>query len=148
MRETFLLKGHSFSINGMYGPKKYKTSAARDWEMTVLHQLSGAENQIKFERLRSCFDINKHTFSVTIVVEYPEQKFLTKAGHISAHTQDVSNVEKPLIDLFFLPKYYALESPYGCKNLNCDDKYITRMLSIKRAGSDYAIKVCIKIIQL
>ncbi len=147
MRETFHLSGQTFSINAMYGPKKFKTAAARDWEMTVLHQLNSPTNQLKFENLRAHFDVNKHSFAVYIIVEYPAAKFYNKEGNISAHTKDVSNVEKPLIDLFFLSKYFGLESPYGCRNMNADDRFITRMMSIKRPGTAYKISFSIKIIE-
>ena len=146
MRETFYLTGYTFSINAMYGPKKFKTAAAKNWEHTVLHQLNGGTNAAKFEKLRNAFDPNKHAFSVTIIVEYPVSEFYTKNGTISAHTQDVSNVEKPLIDLFFLPKYFAQQDPYGAPNMNVDDKYITRMQSIKRVGPKPTITVSIKVI--
>lgn len=149
MREVFKLSGPSFSINSVTGAdKRYKTSEARDWECGVLHQLNSKENGEKFEKLRSHFDANKHAFAVTIVVEYPREKFLTKKGTVSAHTHDVSNYEKPLIDLFFLPKYYNQPDPYGAPNLNCDDKFITRMYSQKRAGARHAVTVAIKIINL
>jgi hypothetical protein len=146
MRETFKISGRSFSINAMYGPKKFKTAEARDWEYSVLHQLNSAENLAKFERLRSQFDVHKHAYAVCITVYYPEHKFITKDGTISAHTHDVSNYEKPLVDLFFLPKYFSLGDPYGCKNLNCDDKFITRMYSRKCIGPDYGLRVSVKII--
>jgi hypothetical protein len=147
MREIFHLKSKSFSINAMYGHKKFKTSAARDWEYGVLHELNSTENLQKFERLRSHFDPNKHSFSVSIIVSYPEQKFYAQSTQlISSHTHDVSNVEKPLIDLFFLPKYYDLSDPYGVKNLNCDDKFITRLFSMKKVGASNGITVKIAII--
>jgi hypothetical protein len=148
MRETFCLTGKSFSINAMYGPKKFKTSAARDWEYSVLHQLNSSENLAKFERLRSYFNPNKHVFSVSIIVTYPENKFYARSTQlISSHTHDVSNVEKPLIDLFFLPKYYELGDPYGVKNLNCDDRFITHMVSRKIIGPEHGIVVKVRIIE-
>ncbi len=137
----------SFSINAMTGAnKRFKTSEARDWETTVLHQLNSKQNKQKFENLRSHFDPNRHSYAVTIIVYYPETDFYTKKGLISAHTQDVSNYEKPLIDLVFLPKYFAQDPPYGCQNLNCDDKYITRMFSSKRPGTENKLIVRLKII--
>ncbi len=145
--ETFQLNVRSFSINAMYGPKKFKTSLARDWEMTVFHQLSSEENLTKFSRLREAFDPAIHGYSVSIIVYYPESKFYTKGGDISAHTHDVSNYEKPLVDLLFLPKYFDLNAPYGCRNLNVDDKYIVRMFSRKAVGPDYSVKVVLKVVK-
>ncbi len=145
--ETFVLKGRSFSINAMYGPKKFKTSEARDWEMTVFHQLGHGDNVAKFERLRAAFNPAVHGYSIAITVVYPETKFYTKVGDISAHTHDVSNYEKPLVDLFFLSKYFNNDVPYGTKNLNCDDKYIIRMFSRKCVGPDFGIRVTLKVIR-
>lgn len=148
MQATFLILGRSFSINATTGAnKRYKTPECRDWETTVLHQLNSAENKQKFDKLRSHFDTSKHSYSVSIAVYYPEADFYTKKGIISAHTQDVSNYEKPLIDLIFLPKYFNLEGPYGCPNLNIDDKFITQMFSTKRVGPELCIKVRIRILK-
>lgn len=145
--ETFQLNVRSFSINAMYGPKKFKTALARDWEMTVFHQLSSEENLTKFSRLREAFNPAEHGYSVSITVYYPESKFYTKGGDISAHTHDVSNYEKPLVDLLFLPKYFDLNAPYGCRNLNVDDKYIVRMFSRKAVGPDYSVRLVLKIVK-
>jgi hypothetical protein len=145
--EVFNLNIRSFSINAMYGPKKFKTPAARDWEMTVMHQLNSEENLTKFSRLREAFNPDIHGYSVSITVYYPESKFYTKGGDISAHTHDVSNYEKPLVDLLFLPKYFDQQSPYGCRNLNVDDKYIIRMFSRKAPGPDFSVKVVLKVVK-
>jgi len=51
---------------------------------------------------------------------------------LSSKAFDVSNMKKPLIDLIFLPKYFNQKPPYGAKNLNIDDKYITDLSSKKR----------------
>jgi hypothetical protein len=149
MQETFTILSKSFSINSMYNYKnnrKFKTLEAEKWETGILHQLSSKQNMQKFENLRSQFDPELHSYAVTISVYYPEADFYTKKGLISAHTHDVSNYEKPLIDLLFLPKYFELPAPYGCKNLNMDDKYITRMFSTKRPGTEHKLIVKIKII--
>ena len=147
MRETFLLSGRSFSVNAMtYATKKFKTTECREWEASVLHQLNSTENIAKLQNLRNFFDPKRHSYAVSITVVYPTSHFYTKQNLISAHTHDVSNVEKPLIDLFFLPKYYNQRDPYGAPNLNVDDKYVTRLFSCKKVGDDYGVKVSIKIL--
>ena len=56
------------------------------------------------------------------------------------------NVEKPIIDLVFLPKYHTQVPPYGCPNLNCDDRYIKRLHSEKVEGAEAAIELNIGIV--
>lgn len=136
MKHRFILKGLSpFSINAMYYKGNFgKTAAAKDWCYQVFHALSTEENQKKLHGLRESFDPKKHCHYVSMWAVYPEKEFQTKSGGISARTQDCSNFEKPLLDCFFLPKYFTEPAPYGCKNLNTDDRSVVSLNSYKKAG--------------
>lgn len=132
MRETIYIKQPPFSVNSMfYRDQRIKTGAARDWERQVLHQLSWSSTSEKLAKLRDAFDPSKHAYKVTMIAYYPLKTFYTKAGSISAKTMDCSNWEKPLQDLIFSPRYFDQEPPAGCKNLNCDDKFVVSLLSKK-----------------
>lgn len=146
MRVTFTIPVRSFSINSMYyATKKIKTQAAREWECTVLHELSKPSILAQLDFMRSRFDKKIHGYEVSIVAYYPETELYTKTGELSSKVHDLSNIEKPLIDLIFLPKYFTQEYPYGCKNLNCDDRYIKRLHSEKRVG-EAALEISLTIV--
>jgi hypothetical protein len=132
MRVKIRISEKPFSINAMYYmDKRNKTREAKEWSYSVFHQLSSEQNLAKLEKIRDYFDPAKHHFHVSLRAYYPRHILHRKDGAVSAKSIDVTNWEKPLIDLLFLPKYFNTPSPYGCKNLNVDDKYITSMLSAK-----------------
>lgn len=121
-----------FSINRMYYANKMsKTAEAQKWTLEVFHDLSQPHNQEKLEALRAGFDPKQHGFNVSFTMYFPVDIFWTKTKRISSRTFDLSNIEKPLIDLLFLPKYFDKTPPFGCKNLNIDDKYLMEMSSRK-----------------
>jgi hypothetical protein len=149
MKHTLHLPLKPFSINKMsYRDKRYKTVEAQDWSHTVLHHLSQEDNKQKLKELREFFEPKKHAYSIELGFFYPAEILHTKDGRISAKSHDLSNVEKPLIDLIFLPKYFDTPSPYGAENLNVDDKYLVDMKSSKRTSEDYKMIVKIEIIEL
>ena len=125
--------------------KRHKTIEAQEWSASILVALALKENKKKLKELRQHFDYKKHVYKVDLTFFYPKHVLHTKEGPISARAHDLSNVEKPLIDLIFLPMFYDRPSPYGAKNLNIDDKYITHLVSKKRVGKSFKIKVSIQI---
>lgn len=129
--ETFKLDIKPFSVNQMYGAKKFRTVAYTNWIQELLSCLSTSDNLLKLKTLRESFDIKKHYYSVELLVFYPRNVFINKKGEISTKTQDCSNFEKSLIDVLFLPKYFET-----VENLNIDDKYIAELLSKKMASED------------
>ena len=146
MRRVLTLKLKPFSINAMFcRDKRYKTIEAQEWSASILVALALKENKKKLKELRQYFDPNKHVYKVDLNFIYPQHILHTKEGLISNRAHDLSNVEKPLIDLIFLPVFYDKPSPYGAKNLNIDDKYITHLVSKKRVGKSYKIKVTIQV---
>lgn len=149
MRESFTIQLKPFSINAMYyGDGRTKTQAARDWSYQVFHKLSQEGIKTKLKKLRDHFDHKKHGYVVRLSATYPEKLFYRKAGGISAKTMDISNWEKPLIDLLFLPKYFDQEPPYGCENLNIDDKYIVGLSSRKQPGEGQQMRISITVVNL
>ena len=125
--------------------KRHKTIEAQEWSCSVLVALALKENKKKLKELRQHFDPMKHVYKVDLTFFYPKHVLFRKDGGISARAHDLSNVEKPLIDLVFLPMFYDRPSPYGAKNLNIDDKYIIDLRSRKRVGKDFRIRVALNI---
>ena len=128
--------------------KRHKTIEAQEWSCSVLVALALKENKKKLKELRQYFDPLKHVYKVDLTFFYPKHVLYRKDEGISARAHDLSNVEKPLIDLVFLPMFYDRPSPYGAKNLNIDDKYITDLRSRKRVGKDFRIRVTLNIKEL
>ena len=128
--------------------KRHKTIEAQEWSCSVLVALALKENKKKLKELRQYFDPMKHVYKVDLTFFYPKHVLYRKDGGISARANDLSNVEKPLIDLVFLPMFYDRPSPYGAKNLNIDDKYVTDLRSRKRVGKDFRIRVTLNIKEL
>jgi hypothetical protein len=128
--------------------RSIKTTKAREWTMQVLHALNEPSIKEALADLRKAFNIKKHTYGLDLTFNYPSQVFKNKAGLISSKTMDISNVEKPLIDLLFLQKYFDLESPNGAENLNIDDKFLTELCSRKQSGEYYSIDITIKLLDL
>ena len=146
VRRVITLKLKPFSINAMFcRDKRHKTIEAQEWSCSVLVALALKENKKKLKELRQYFDPMKHVYKVDLTFFYPKHVLYRKDGGISARAHDLSNVEKPLIDLIFLPMFYDRPSPYGAKNLNIDDKYITDLRSRKRVGKDFRIRVTLNI---
>ena len=125
--------------------KRHKTIEAQEWSCSVLVALALKENKKKLKELRQYFDPKKHVYKVDLTFFYPKHVLYRKDGGISARAHDLSNVEKPLIDLIFLPMFYDRPSPYGAKNLNIDDKYIIDLRSRKRVGKDFRMRVTLNI---
>lgn len=148
-KQVFTIYSKPQSVNSLYyGNAKIKTQAARDWSYKIFHQLSSPEDSKKFEVLRKSFDPKKHGYYVTMTHYFPESVFYTKSGEISARTQDITNVEKPLVDLLFLSKYFDKRPPYGMENLNIDDKHLLTCVSNKLPinGDEFKIEVEISIV--
>lgn len=149
IEQIFIHNLKPISINSVYGSIGqgfYKTTSATEWTYQVFDALSTDENIDKFKRLRDYFDPNKHTYSIKLIATYPHAEFITKKGRISSRTIDITNWEKPLIDCIFLPKFFDSTPPYGCANLNMDDKFLTEMSSKKKAGDKYLIEIELEIL--
>ncbi len=121
---TFTLPIGGFSVNACYGKNaKYKTKDFRDWELAVLRLLNKVDT--------SGFSAHCAAYEVHLNFVYPKDIYYNAQGKISARTKDISNVEKPIIDLLFQ------------RWLGPDDRLITTMISTKGPGDDYAIEVTV-----
>jgi hypothetical protein len=150
MSETFTIPLHTVSINNFYYADKRHgiRSEARDWQHKFFHELSSKDNALKLERLRTAFDPRLNGYVVELEIGAPRADFVTKAGGLSSRAIDLTNCEKSIIDVLFLPKHFENEAPYGCKNLNRDDKWLVGMSSRKLISADYNIKITISIVNL
>jgi hypothetical protein len=85
-----------------------------------------------------------HCFSVSFTYHCPD--LLNKQGTISSRVEDLSNVEKVLLDVLFLPKFHVQPFPYGVQNVNADDKYVLELVSRKVLAEKKGIQVVIELI--
>lgn len=140
MKRGFSLRDlKPFSVNAtncVSNGRLIKTSQAREWQSQVFHRLSNKDAEHALTELREFFDPKVHAIAFECTAYYPEAEFYTKKQEISAKTIDNSNWEKALVDCVFLPKYALQEAPYGCKNLQLDDKYLVDLFSFKRATKE------------
>ena len=144
MKRKLLIQQKPFSINAMsYRDKRYKTPEFEQWCSKILYALNNEKNQKALQDLRDYFDPNKHVYQVNLTFNYPHHILFTKASTISTKAHDLSNVEKPLIDLIFLPTFHKRTS-----NLNIDDKYILDLISRKRASEDHLIEVGLEVLDI
>ena len=147
MKRVIILPIKALSINAMYCKNRsWKTSEYNDWSAAVFHKLDTEENLQALQELREFFDSSKHGYAVNLKFYYPKEILFTKKGSLSARAHDLSNIEKPIIDLIFLPCYFDKSSPYGCKNLNIDDKFIYELSSKKLAAEEHRIEIELSII--
>lgn len=128
-----------------YKDHSRKTAAYREWESSALFELSKPDAQTALADLRANFDAEKHVYRMQIICKYPRQIFCNQKGLISSKMFDITNVEKILTDLIFLPKYHVQSFPYGCHNLNADDKYLISLNSAKRCSSEEKYEICVTI---
>jgi hypothetical protein len=151
MRVKFKLPLEPFSVNRTYGrDRRHKTQDFRDWELATINALNAKSVQEQLEKIRNEFDPNLHGFLVRFKYMYPANVLFNKEGKISSRAEDLSNIEKPLLDMLFLPKYHVQSFPWGCPNINADDKYVLRMTSIKTTSPDanHYIEISVALTQL
>lgn len=114
-----------------YRDRRNKTQDYRDWETAAFQAINQPFVQQKLAKIRENFDESKHSFLVRFSFLYPPAVLLTKSGTVSSRAEDLTNIEKPLLDLLFLPKYHVQSPPYGAPNVNVDDKHVIRLTSSK-----------------
>jgi hypothetical protein len=151
VRIKFTLDIKPFSINkAYYRDRRIKTRDFVDWELCVIQQLNRPEVQAQFKLLREAYDPKLHGFSASLRYYFPIDLLLNKQGLISSRAEDLSNVEKALLDLLFLPKIHVQAPPYGAQNVNCDDKAVLALHSYKLPSPDTAhhIGVTIRLVKL
>lgn len=151
MRASFTIPLEPFSVNRTYyRDRRHKTQDFRDWELAAINALASQTVQQKLDKIRSAFDAQKHGFIVRFKFMYPAAVLFNKQGQISSRAEDLSNIEKPLLDVLFLPKYHVQPFPWGCSNVNADDKYVLRLTSQKTVSpnDNYYVQISVAIIDL
>jgi hypothetical protein len=137
---TLELSIKPYSVNKyFYGNRAVKRRETVQWETSLVELLRPEEYQSAFEELKEQFDPTKHCFHIEIECYYPREILFTKAGCLSSRAFDLTNTEKPLVDVIFLEKYATTT----VKNIGIDDKYITKMTSEKLPSDKH--KIIIKI---
>jgi Holliday junction resolvase RusA-like endonuclease len=151
MKVTFNLPIEPFSVNRMYyRDRRHKSQDYRDWEMTVVSALSVPYVQEQLKKIRESFNAKKHGLLVRFTYMFPEQILYNKAGEISSRAEDLTNIEKPLLDILCLPKFHVQSPPFGCANLNCDDKHVLRLISSKKVSNSnkYFVQISVALVAL
>lgn len=148
IKEEFILDTKPCSVNSMYyGDGRTKTQKTREWSYQLFHQMNADDIQEKLKNLRENFDENTQLYNVEFYWQFPKDKLITKSGRLSKNIFDITNIEKSLADLIFLPKYFDMTNPYGVKNLNIDDVFMNRLVSEreKSPDDDWHVRIVISI---
>lgn len=149
IRVSFRVPIETFSINAMYyNDGRIKTSEARQWTVRLCEELSKFEPELAL--IRENFKEKEHGLVIDLTAFYPKEKIMKEEGGLSSRAHDISNWEKPLIDVLFLPKYFNLKPPKGFKNLNMDDKFNieTRSRKLPSPVDGFTIQIKIEIVLL
>lgn len=128
----------------MFTNRNFKTVAYRDWERFLLYELGKKEVQEQLDKIRQNFDSKKHGLVVKFDFYYPYNIIYTAEGKLSSKAFDLSNVEKPLLDLIFLVKHEDSGS------LSIDDKFVLSLQSRKRVSATGAFytRISLKIVPI
>ncbi len=88
----------AFSVNAYhYATKKIKTKPAKEWEAIILWHLQ--ERAVPLLAMAEQWKASGGVFHITITNNYPRQMYYNRFGQVSAKTFDITNCEKPLVDL-------------------------------------------------
>lgn len=118
-----------FSINKAYYKQTFNmTRECRQWRETIINALKEETNQLIINSFKNKFDETKHGIQIVISHRMPKEWFFTKKEIISRRSQDITNIEKLLVDILFDSRFYERGE---INNLNIDDKFIVSMLSEK-----------------
>lgn len=148
MKKYLYLPIKAFSINQMTGRDvRHKTKAYKNWCYRVFEQLNTDDNQKSLKDLREFFNEEKHAYVIHMTTYYPESDLITHKNTLSAKAFDTTNVEKPLVDLLFDPVFSKKDPPFGCCNLQSNDKYLLDMYSKKRIAESHKIELIIEIVE-
>ena len=141
MRRKIVLPIKGLSVNSMfYSEKRFGLNQeARTWVDTVTHLLSRTDNAEKLKELRETFKPSEHAYALQLKYYYPRDIYYTKDGKLSRRALDLTNVEKPLVDVLFLEKYRV--------GLLTDDCVLKSCHSVKLPADDWRIEITIKIVK-
>lgn len=128
---SFMLHGKAFSINKYYYKSRaVKTKEARAWEEQIMAQLANRPEVIE---MADMWRKNGGYFHVGMIFYYPESVFFNSHSVVSAKTFDLSNIEKPLLDLVLN------------HTMQIDDRHVTRLDSRKMVGAWESIQITLEL---
>jgi hypothetical protein len=135
MRRKLSLPIKAFSVNSLhYNDRRHGyTPEAKNWIDTVAHLLSSPQNAQALKDLRDAFDPALHAYQIQIKCYIPNEIYYTKEGKLSRRSFDVSNFEKPLVDIIFLEKFRV--------GLMTDDCVLKSCHSVKLPSPDNSFKI-------
>lgn len=152
MKIEFTLNVPPFSINSAFYKRTHtRTKACRDWFDKVYQELA-QENIVKLlKAFKKEWDPIAHGIAITLEYNIPSKKFWTHTREVSLFSQDLSNVEKLLIDAIFDEKYDGRQVTlqdgrvHTITNLAINDKAIVDLHSSKIATAKSAPFVVVSI---
>lgn len=132
MRLDFTIVARPYSVNDMsYRDKRFLKQEFKEWQSAVLNKLlehkAALDSAGKYMR-----EHPKQQIKIIFAFKYPEHVFYNKQGLLSAKTIDLSNCEKPLLDVLF------------SSMLEVNDRRVTMLQSSKLVSSDYAIDISVE----
>lgn len=144
MKAIFKFQSKPISINNFYYANKLHgiREEAKDWQYRILTELASDANKQIVRGLKEKFNSNIHGYKVSITYAAPPETFYNKKGGVSSRQIDLSNCEKSLIDLLFIPKYNGV---YNAENFNIDDKWIMELSSKKTISTDEAYWTTVRV---
>lgn len=133
MEYSFNLPIKAFSVNAYYYKNRaIKTKEARAWEAVVLWHLREHPSLLE---MADKWRISCGIFHIRICNNYPRHMYYNKHGQVSAKTFDITNCEKPLVDLIMN------------NFMNVNDRYLTVCVSSKGPVMDrQSIDITIKLL--
>ena len=145
MKELIIIPLEPLSINRTKcRDQRYTTTYYKDYIYNVLNCINKPTSITKINNIKKFFNKKKHAIHLELTFYYPRNIFYTEKDEISSKVHDLSNIEKPLIDIIFL----STHSTDALHNLNIDDKYIIDLISKKRAADEYSIEVLIEVVNI
>lgn len=133
MKISFVLNAKAFSVNRYYyRTRSIKTREACEWEVEILQLL---EEYKELHDMADAFKESGGVFHIEFCFVYPKHIFFNAQGKVSAKTFDVTNVEKPMVDLIMN------------NFMQIDDRFLTSMKSAKKSGPIHQIEVSITLKQ-
>lgn len=131
---------------GKLFPSKYY----REWRNNIFNQITMPAAQRKLIKFRDKFDRTLHALTCTIIHHIPEDILFTKKGEISLRSKDLTNIEKPLLDIFCDKRFCGRTDSNGneIQNLSLDDCGFIDVLSKKRLGKEFTIELKFAIVDI
>lgn len=131
----FKLQTKPFSVNQMScRDARYKSAAFKDWYVKTRQLILASPQYPDLLIMAEDFQALKDPrLLMELHVTYPAGMFHNAQGSISSKTMDVSNFEKPLIDLIVGDL------------MHLNDKHVVKLISTKSPGAELCIDVHIEL---